>query len=519
MQNEAIVEKDANYWLEHELLVIKEIAKLLGKSLDSGYVIKEMLHLLSELLGLNQGHIFQQAHDGSWKIMYSYGLTVNERDPAQHSINPELIKKVLRYKQPVTVHDINADPIYSKENKRQHDSAAETASLLALPIEINESIQAMLVVYRMNKRSRSINDDLQILKVVSTIMAQTIKINALVKEQTVRLESENRNLKFALEHNTASHGIVGNSPALQKALQQIAQVAETDVTVLLLGESGTGKELFARALHLSSPRRDMPFIKINCGAIPENLFESELFGHEKGAFTGAVATSRGRFEQADGGTLFLDEIGDLPLMMQVKFLRVLQDKIVQRVGGKDEIPVNVRIVAATHCELQELVEQGKFRADLFYRINVIPIRLPPLRERRDDFPLLLFHILNHLNQSHQRNVNISQSAVKRLWDYHWPGNIRQLHNTLERLVLLCMNSTITDTDVKLVLASEMDSTSSNTPRNHSLMVRSYMPLESCDRTNIEAALHKTSGNKSRAAQLLGLTLRQFNYRRKILGIE
>jgi Nif-specific regulatory protein len=271
-------------------------------------------------------------------------------------------------------------------------------------------------------------------------------------------------------------------------------------------------------LHLSSLRRDEPFVKVNCGAIPENLFESELFGYEKGAFTGAVAARAGYFEQANGGTLFLDEIGDLPLAMQVKLLRVLQEKSLQRVGSRRETPIDVRIVAATNLDLQQQVSAGRFRLDLYYRLNIIPIRLPALRERPEDIRPLVRHQLNLISQSYQRNVGLTPEAMEKLAGYHWPGNIRQLHNVLERLVLLAEGATIPAQEVERVIHSE--ATPENSRSFGSILatppapatVRPYLPAQSHDRQQIEQALAQAHGNKSRAAQMLGLTLRQLNYR-------
>jgi len=309
-------------------------------------------------------------------------------------------------------------------------------------------------------------------------------------------------------------------------------VAMADVSVLLLGESGTGKEMFARALHLQSPRRGGPFVKINCGAIPEALFESELFGHERGAFTGAATARTGRFEQAHGGTLFLDEIGDLPLAMQVKLLRVLQERCVQRLGGQGrEIPVDVRLVAATHHDLHQLVEQGRFRADLMYRLNVIPVRLPPLRERREDLPELVRVFTSRLNQSHQRNVVVGADALAALCAHDWPGNIRQLANVLERLVLLSLDGQIDPAVVARALADEaspgepMNLAPASAPApapaaapTAATAVCGYDWVRPEDRARIEQALRAAGGNRSRAARGLGMTTRQLAYRLKVIGI-
>ena len=244
---------------------------------------------------------------------------------------------------------------------------------------------------------------------------------------------------------------MGKSPQVLQAITTIEQVSQANASVLLLGESGTGKELFARALHLASPRREEAFIKVNCAAIPENLFESELFGHEKGAFTGAVGMRAGFFEQANGGTIFLDEIGEMPLPMQTKLLRTLQEGTLTRLGGKSEIKISVRVVAATNRDLAHEVNAGNFRQDLFYRLNVIPIQLPSLAERRSDIPLLAMYFLNKTNQANQKNLHLNQSALDQLQQHAWPGNIRELSNFIERLVLLSDKTIVNAEDIQFFL--------------------------------------------------------------------
>jgi DNA-binding NtrC family response regulator len=251
------------------------------------------------------------------------------------------------------------------------------------------------------------------------------------------LRAENVQLKKTLEGRFRFSNLIGNSEGMRYVCEMIEKVAESDSTILLLGESGTGKELVAKTLHFNSHRKDKPLIPINCGAIPENLLESELFGHEKGAFTGAASTRIGRFEMADGGTIFLDEIGEMSPALQVKLLRVLQQREFERVGGTKTIRVDVRIIAATHRDLEVAVASGVFREDLFYRINVIPIAIPPLRERTEDIPLLIHHFLEHFNKTKNKNLEgFSDEALKLLISYSWPGNIRELENLIERLVIL-----------------------------------------------------------------------------------
>jgi len=508
-----------------ELLVIRESARLMGKSLEPGPVIREMLHLISEFLGLNRGRVVLRRPDGDdFAIRYAYGLTQGEIERGVYRLGDGVTGRVLQSGETAIVQDIDDDPHYLARAVERDRLPSETVSFIALPLRSEGEVLGLLGVHRIRGRTRALADDLRILEIIATLITQILKLNDRVAEQTARLENENRELKWVLERGApqqATLGIVGESPALRHALRQIEQVSATDVTVLLLGESGTGKELFARALHLSSPRRDHPFIKVNCGAIPENLFESELFGYEKGAFTGASTARAGYFEQATGGTLFLDEIVDLPLTMQVKLLRVLQEKSLQRVGSRRETPIDVRIVAATNLDLQQQVSAGRFRLDLYYRLNIIPIRLPALRERREDIRPLVRHQLNLISQSYQRNVGLMPEAMERLADYLWPGNIRQLRNVLERLVLLAEGATISAHEVERVIHSEAasppDATVLYSP-SPTAMVRPYLPAQSHDRPQIEHALAQTHGNKSRAAQLLGLTLRQLNYRMKRLAM-
>jgi len=300
-------------------------------------------------------------------------------------------------------------------------------------------------------------------------------------------------------------------------LGELERVASASASVLLLGESGTGKELFARALHLSSPRRDEPFIKVNCAAIPEALFESELFGHERGAYTGAQGERAGWFELADGGTIFLDEIGELPLALQTKLLRTLQDGTILRLGGKREKKVDVRLVAATHRDLEHEAAVGSFRRDLFYRLYVIPIRLPSLRERPDDIPLLALHFLNRANQAHQRNVHFSHEALARLARHPWPGNIRELANVIERVVLLSDSAAVSARALEPMLQGQLAAALNPAATGSEDTVRDYRRADSHPAPLLQEALARHGGNQSRAAQSLGMTVRQFGYRWQKLG--
>jgi Nif-specific regulatory protein len=326
----------------------------------------------------------------------------------------------------------------------------------------------------------------------------------------------------------ARYGLIGNSPPLLRALGELERVSQTQATVLLLGESGTGKELFARAVHLASGRRDQPFIKVNCSAIPDTLFESELFGYERGAFTGASTARAGWFEQANGGTIFLDEIGELPLAMQSKLLRTLQEGTLVRLGGKRELRVNVRLVAATNRDLAREVDAGRFRQDLYYRLNVIPIRLPSLRERVEDIRALVLHFVSRANQAHQRNVYLSTEALQRLEEHAWPGNIRELGNLIERVVLLADHTQITARELERFMPNAASPVATLAPvaaparvvaEPEAPLVRDYGFANAHNAQALKAALDLYQGNQSRAAQSLGLTLRQFGYRLRKAGLR
>lgn len=511
-------------WSEAQLFVTREISKQIGKSIDPAVAIRNMLHLLSEFLGLNRGRLFLfDPQKQRLVIRYSYGLDGEEIKRGVFRPGEGVTGKVFQSGEMAIIQDIDAEPNYLARTVDRDTLPKGIISMFALPIIVNGAVRGVLAINRFRGLHRPLSDDLVTVRLVAAQIAQLLRIEHLVNEQverrTAALVVENRELKKALSQQAQSGGIIGESVASRAALRQITQVARTIATVLLLGESGTGKELFARALHMASDRRDAPFIKVNCGAIPENLFESELFGHEKGSFTGAHAAKPGRFEDADGGTLFLDEVGDLPMLMQVKLLRALQEHQIQRVGGRKELPVNVRIVAATNRDLQQLVAAGRFRLDLFYRLNVVPVRLPTLRARPEDIPALARHFINLANETFQRHASLTPGAMEQLLRFQWPGNIRQLQNIIERLVLLVEQAEIGADDVLTVLESEraVDAALSSL-HVESRAVRTTQPVRSDEREQIIAVLAECGNNKSRSAQLLGLTLRQLNYRIKILKI-
>jgi DNA-binding NtrC family response regulator len=328
------------------------------------------------------------------------------------------------------------------------------------------------------------------------------------------LRDENRQLKAELGRRYEFDNIVGRSPAMQEIFDTVERVAPTRATVLLAGESGVGKDLVARAIHFHSPRRDKPLVKINCTAIPENLMESELFGYEKGAFTGANTTKPGKFEQADTGTVFLDEIGDVPGAIQVKLLRVLQEREFERLGSNVTRHIDVRVIAATNQDLRAALEQGTFREDLYYRLNVVPLNIPALRERKQDIPFLANHFVKKLAPDTGSRVEaITDAAMEKLTAYHWPGNVRELENVIERSLVMAKGAALDAADIKLESAPRVK------PRDETHFLPEGMTLDTYEQDIIREALRRADGNKSQAARLLGLTRNALRYRLTQMGLE
>ena len=362
-------------------------------------------------------------------------------------------------------------------------------------------------------RADDFDASLRLLNIIATMIAQAIKLNKMVESERALLRDENVRLRRELKTRFAVNNMVGTSNAMQEVYRLIDQVADSNATVLIRGESGTGKDLVAHAIHYNSLRADKPFIKVNCAALPETLLESELFGHEKGAFTGAIERKLGRFERANGGTLFLDEIGDFPPSLQVKLLRVIQFREFERLGGSETIKANVRVIVATHKNLEQQIADGDFRSDLYYRINVFPIYLPPLRERKDDIMLLADHFLQHFARENGKPITrISTPAIEALTRYHWPGNIRELENCIERAVLVCDDDVIRSEHLPPSLQMINKSDAAATPSFTEIVANKEREL-------IVDALKKCGGQQRKAAQELGLTERILGYKIRKYGIH
>ena len=431
--------------------VIQEASRLVGRSLDPDASIQGILELLSKKLGLNKGRVVLPDPDtGLLRITYSHDLSQDEIERGHYSIGEGVTGRVMASGDIALIPDVTKEPSYVAHVSAVKPDQGSAIAYLAVPILRDDTAVGVLAVHREKTLFRHYDSDLYIIQIMAAMIGQTLHIHDLI----TCLKEENKALRSGRREDNPVHGIIGKSANLRSSIEQARKAAASQATVMLVGESGSGKERFARMIHLASNRRDKPFVCINSAAIPASLLESELFGHEKGAFTGATNSRAGKFEIASGGTLFLDEIGDMPLDLQAKLLRVLQEKTVQRVGSNRETPVDVRIITATNMRLEEAVNNGNFRLDLFYRLNVIRITLPPLRQRKEDLELLALYFLNRSNQLHRRNVMLSDSALAALKQYDWPGNVRQLENVIERLVIMGDDGMIGDSVIRAVLNEE-----------------------------------------------------------------
>jgi Nif-specific regulatory protein len=395
---------------------------------------------------------------------------------------------------------------------RQVDGSSEHTAL-AVPVVLHRRWVGSLMVEVRFRPERDLDRLLKFLRVVASMISQAVRIHRLLDVERQKLVSENAQLRQELQQRSSLFNLVGASGPMRQLYESVARVAGSNTTVLIRGESGTGKELVAQAIHLHSPRAKKPFIKVNCAALPETLVESELFGYERGAFTGAVQRKKGRFELANGGTLFLDEIGELSPATQVKLLRVLQEREFERVGGTEPVPVDVRVIAATNRDLEKALADAGFREDLYYRLNVFPIFIPPLRSRKADVLPLADHFVEKYAREQGKNIRrISTPAIDLLSSYHWPGNVRELENTIERAVLLADEEVIHGYHLPPTLQTA-DATGTVVSTSLDGAVGAF------ERSLIEDALKTALGNRSRAARLLGTTQRVVSYKVKKYGID
>ena len=503
-----------------ELSTLYEISKILGSSLDLEQNLAASLRVLNSFMGMRKGTIllYDPLQD-ELSIRVAVGMTPEEIARGKYHKGEGILGKVMLHGLPMVIPDIGAEPEFLDRTRSRGDLLAQTIGFIAVPIKVGGETIGVLSVDRLFVERVSFEEDVRVLSIVASLIGQGVSLQQHVAHEREGLLEQTRSLQQALRGRYRLESVVGQSKRMREIYEAIHQVSQSRATVLLRGESGTGKELLARAIHYNSPRAAGPFIKVNCAALPQTLLESELFGHEKGAFTGATATKKGRFELADGGSLFLDEIGDLPLDLQAKLLRVLQERSFERVGGTQTVAVDVRIIAATHQELEATIATGKFREDLYYRLNVVPVILPPLRERREDIPLLTEHFLAKYNQENNRKVRITGRALQQMLDYDWPGNVRELENSIERLVIMSRRRLILPEDLLLPVEVERNRAhevaSPARPPQKNAAAAPALPLSllrDTERQQILEALTRADGVQIKAAALLGITPRQLAYR-------
>lgn len=496
----------------------------MNSSLDLEEIMKEVLEILHDKMAMERGTLtLLNEETNELIIQVARGLSEKEIERGRYKVGEGITGQVAAAGEPIIVRNVGKEPLFLNRTEARGDiKQRNQISFLCVPIKLNGKTLGALSVDRLFQQDISFDEDLRLLTIISSMVAQAVRVHKMVEKEKARLQDENIRLRRQLKKRFHPSNIVGESKRMRDIDDTLELVAKTKATVILRGESGTGKELIANAIHFQSDRADKPFIKVSCAALPETLLESELFGYEKGAFTGASATKIGRFEMANGGTLFLDEIGDIPLSTQVKMLRVLQEREFERLGGTQTIRVDIRLIVATNKDLEKEVREGRFREDLYYRLNVVPIFLPALRERREDIPLLVKYFLERAGEENKKNVKyISDEAMEILMNYAWPGNIRELENALERAVVLCKETTLTPDLFPIPQDGKGPGLTTFNPQLSPESLSGPLPkaVEKMEKSLIESALKKTGGNQRRAAHLLGLTERMIGYKIKRYGLK
>jgi Nif-specific regulatory protein len=429
-----------------ELVTIYEISKILGSSLDLPKTLREVLNVLATHLENRRVLLSLMHESGDLQLVSAIGLTDAEFRSGRYRVGEGITGRIFQTGTPYVARDIAQEPLFLARTGLGRSDDGKHVAFIGVPIKAARETLGVLCIDRVVERGfRSFDDDVRFLTMVANLIGQTVRLYRNVTAERDQLQEEKRQLTRQLHGKYKLDNVIGVSKAMQEVFAQVHQSAPSRSTMLLRGESGTGKEVIARAIHYLSPRKDGPFIKLNCAALSETLLESELFGHEKGAFTGAHGERKGRFEMAHGGTLFLDEIGEISPAFQAKLLRVLQEREFERVGGSRSIKVDVRLITATNRDLETAVAKGDFRADLYYRINVVSIFIPPLRERREDIPHLVEHFLEKFRIENNRSlVMMTPQALKIMVNCYWPGNVRELENCVERTATMMRGDLISE---------------------------------------------------------------------------
>lgn len=485
------------------------VSDALSKSLDLRHVLGFALKAMAEHMGMMRGTItIVNRETDKIQIEEAYGLSRSQQARGRYRLGEGITGKVVETGQTMVVPKISENPLFLDKTCSRKGMEKKDISFICVPVKLGNEVIGTLSADKVFENSNSLEEDEQILKVIAALIANAVQLRQEAGEQMQQLEEENLRLHNELKQKFKPENIIGKSAAMRTVYSMISKVLQSNTTVLIRGESGVGKELVAQAIHYNGLRSHGPFIKVNCSAIPDNLIESELFGHEKGAFTGAVQSRKGRFESANGGTIFLDEVGDIPLSTQVKLLRVLQEKEIERLGSNKPVPVDVRVITATNRDLEELVAQKKFREDFYYRINVFPIFVPPLKERHSDIILLANHFVEKYSKQNKIVIkSISNSFMNALLNYSWPGNVRELENCIERAVLLCNDGVLRSIYLPPQIRKEEgdEEVHENKLQYH---------LDKLEKEMICEALEDAKGNMSKAASALGITERIMGLRIK-----
>jgi Nif-specific regulatory protein len=489
------------------LSALLEVSKVLNSSFDLEKNLSRTMRVLGDFLEMERGSVFLlDQNTKELKIVAAHGLTKEQISRGKYKIGEGIVGRVLEKGFPLVIPNVGEEPLFL--NKTGSRFQKKGISFLCVPIKFKGEAIGVLSADRLfSDTDITIDEDIRVLEIIASIIAQY----AILWKHYKETEREKENLKLQLKGKYSLPNIIGTSDRMQEVFESVHRVSDSKATVILYGESGTGKELIAKAIHYMSPRAKESFVKFNCASIPEGLLESELFGHEKGAFTGAINARKGRFELAHGGTILLDEVGDLPINLQPKILRVLQEREFERVGGEKTIKVDVRLIAATSRNLEEFVAKGKFREDLFYRLNVVPIFMPALRERREDIPLLVEYFLKKFNIENNKSVSLTGEALRILADYNWPGNVRELENTMERLVVMSGKDSIKTSDLPINL---------KLPSPDEVLQKESLKtgIEDIEKSSILDALERTGWVQAKAARMLGITPRQIGYKMKKYGL-
>lgn len=505
--------KEFPFRLAKDLDTLYRVSRVLTSGTRQQETLARVLHILDENLGLARGTITILSPDGKEiRIEAAHDLSQEQSRTITYRVGEGVTGKVMETGKPMIVSKISQEPLFLNRFERWNVTKKEL-SFICVPISIDNDVIGTISVDRQFEEAAPLEKEMRILSIIASMISNDLRARREAAIERRKLEDENLRLRHELEGKFRPENIIGNSSSMRDVYRQIQQVADSDTNILIRGESGTGKELVAHAIHFSGSRKDKPFVKVNCATLNENLLESELFGHEKGAFTGAIQTRKGRLEEANNGTIFLDEIGDLSAAIQVKLLRLLQEKEFERVGSNKTLQTNARIITATNQDLEKAVEEETFRQDLYYRINVFPISLPPLRDRKDDILLLADFFAEQYSKKTNKDIRrISTPAINMMVSYHWPGNVRELENCIERAVLLSSDGVIHGHHLPPTLQT---SDATDTVGSGSLKER----LNLFERDLLIDALKRCDGNMAATARDLRTTARIVRYKIKELGID